>query len=72
MLPAASDGHTDMELLEMVTAEEFEARSRRAWDQGVEIDASLWRDLSAIRDRRLVAASEESRQRGAGETNPAD
>lgn len=72
MLPAASAEHVDMELLEMVTAEEFEARSRRAWDQGVEIDATLWRDLSAIRDQRLVPTSDASRHRGAGETNPTD
>lgn len=72
MLPAAPADHSAIELLEMVTAEEFDARSRRAWDQGVDVDRWVWQELKSLADRKLVEATDASRARGAGEAGPAD
>ncbi|AGY91189.1 hypothetical protein SPICUR_00820 [Spiribacter curvatus] len=66
MLPAASADHPSIERLETVTAEEFNARSRRAWDQGVDIDPQIWGELKVLAQRKLVEATAESRARGAG------
>jgi LDH2 family malate/lactate/ureidoglycolate dehydrogenase len=70
MLPAAPTDHPSIELLEMVTTEEFDARSRRAWDQGIEVEPELWQQLKTLAGTKLVEATDASRTRGAGEAHP--
>ncbi|PWG65429.1 hypothetical protein DEM34_01415 [Spiribacter halobius] len=66
LLPAAAQGMA-LELLDSTGPEELAARSRRAWDQGLAVDESLWQQLRSLAARTLVASTEDSRARGAGE-----
>ena len=66
MLPATPPDHPSIELLECVTSQQFDARARRAWDQGIDVDEALWRALHELARRKLVADSATSRARGAG------
>lgn len=55
MLPATPADHAGIEVLEHVTAQQFDARSRCAWDQGIDVDEHLWEALHELARRKLVA-----------------
>ena len=68
LMPTRGAAADTFELLEEITPNELAARSRLAWDQGVDVDADLWSKLQALAAVKLVESTPESRARGAGET----
>ncbi|MDZ7786630.1 MAG: Ldh family oxidoreductase [Halofilum sp. (in: g-proteobacteria)] len=65
--------HPDPEeatLLEALGPADFEGKSRKVWESGLEVDDDVWARLKGLAARTLVAASESSRRRGAGEGAP--
>lgn len=68
LMPARDPAANAFELLEEITPNELAARSRLAWDQGVDVDPDLWSKLQTLAAVKLVEATPESRARGAGDT----
>ena len=62
--------HPDPEeatLQQVVRPEDFERQSNRVWEDGLQVEDDVWNRLKELSGRTLVEATEESRNRGAGE-----